>query len=93
MKIEIHIEKLVVQAAAIGPGEPVALTAAIREGIAQQVADHGIDPGLRFSRAIRTIEHRHSSPSNGTGPKALGRHIADAIICGVGESVRGRIDV
>lgn len=91
MKIEIQIEKVVVQGAAIGPCDARALTAAIRAGMTQRLASHSICLGVHTSQSIQSIEYRPWSPANGAGTKALGGHIADAIVGGIGGNARGGI--
>jgi hypothetical protein len=92
VKIEIHIETVVVQGVAIGPWDASALTTAIKAGLEQRLTGHGISPGLHLSQKIQTIERRHGSPAHGLGPNALGGHIADAIINVAGGSAGGGID-
>ena len=92
MKIEIQIQKVVVQGEAIGPWDARALAAAIRAGMTQRLVSHPICLGVHASQAIQSIEYRPWPSANGAGTQALGGHIADAIVGGIGENARGGIE-
>jgi len=84
MSVRLHIDRLVLDGIALGPGDRAHFVAAVESELTRLVADGGISPALANGIALPSV----AAPSVTFAPKAkpaeMGAAVAGSVYRGVG---------
>lgn len=86
MSISLHIERLVLEGLALGPGQGRLVGAVVEAELARLVGAGGLAAELRGGVALPSLGAGALVPGHDEGPEAMGQRIARAIYAGIGAS-------
>jgi len=84
MKIDLHIERLVLDGLPAGSAQGPAIRAAVQTELARLLGTHGLSAELRSGVALPQIRGGSLDLKTNLKPANLGRAIAQAVFTGVG---------
>ena len=85
MKINVHIERLILDGLPITRSQGQFLQATVEAELARLLAANGLAPGLRISGAMRSVPAKSIHLTQGNDPGHLGQQIAQAVYGGIGQ--------
>ncbi len=85
MKINLHIDTLLIDGLEIGPGDGARVKAAVESGLSRLLQQGGIAPGLREGGTVSGIRTAPLQADGKSSPKELGTQIAQAVYGGIGK--------
>lgn len=83
MKINLHIERLVLDGLAVEPQQRHLLQAALEAELGGLLAQNGLGSSLSSGGAFRSVQADAISVGESSGPDGLGRQIAQSIHGGI----------
>lgn len=84
MNLAVHIERLVLDGADLGGGQPQLLQAAIQVELARLLGEGGLAPALAQGAAVARLSGPVFDVREGGGAAQAGRQIAAAVYRGIG---------
>lgn len=84
MRIELHIERLVLEGMALGSAEAERVRRAVAQELERALASAMPTDGLLESRALPWVGTPALTLHPGERPESLGRHIASCVFGGIG---------
>ena len=85
MKINLRIERLILDGLDVAPHERHALQAAVESELARLLAVDGLNHELTAGGAWPSLVAAPVQVANGNGPERVGHQIARAVYKGIGE--------
>jgi len=85
MKINFHIERLILDGISIPAHQQATLQAAIEAALSQSLATGGLAPGLLAGGAMPYVRGGSVQLTGQTSPSDLGTQIAQAVYTGIGK--------
>jgi hypothetical protein len=84
MNVRLHIERVVVDAAIVGPMPPERLESAIGRALRQLLSTGRLAPEMASGGNVRVLRQAADLPPSSAGPAAMGAAIAGAVYRSVG---------
>jgi hypothetical protein len=84
MRINLHIERLILDGIAVPANQQRVLQAALEAELSQSLADGGLAPSLLASGALPFVQGGGMQLPNQASPADLGQQIAQAVYGGLG---------
>jgi hypothetical protein len=84
MKINLHIERLVVDGVNIAPGQGHLLQAGIESELARMLTEGGLSPDFTRSLALSRLSTSAVQMPEAGNPKHVGEEIAKSVYGGIG---------
>ena len=85
MKIDLHIERLVLDGIDVGPAQRPHLQAAVEAELGRLLAEGGIGDGLAGGGAVPAVRAEGFALSADGSPVSLGQQIARSVYGGIGK--------
>ncbi len=85
MKVNLHIERLVLDGVGIEPHQRAGLKAAVEAELAGALTRNGIGSGLEDRGSIRSVRANSITVGEHNEPSRLGRQIGQAVYGGIGK--------
>ena len=86
MKINVYIERLILDGINMGPGQGAMVKAAVQAELSRLLAEGGVESGLLSGGAFPNMPARPIQVSEEIQPSRLGRQIARTVYGSIGES-------
>ena len=86
MKINVYIERLILDGINMGPGQGAMVKAAVQAELSRLLAEGGVESGLKSGGAFPNMPARPIQVSEEIQPNRLGRQIARTVYGSIGES-------
>ncbi len=88
MKIEVHIERLVLEGLPVTAAEGPRVRAALAAELGRMLAAGGLAPQLRGGGAVPRVAAPHVNLGARERPDTIGRHIARSVHAAIGRGER-----
>lgn len=85
MKINVRIERLILDGIHVAPHERPLLQAAVESELARLMSVDGLNQGLAAGVAVPSVNAATMQMPTDTGPARLGQEIAQAVYGGIGQ--------
>jgi len=86
VKINVYIERLILDGINMGPGQGAMVKAAVQAELSRLLAEGGVESGLLSGGAFPNMPARPIQVSEEIQPSRLGRQIARTVYGSIGES-------
>jgi hypothetical protein len=84
MKINVHIERLILVGLPLKGSQGPLLQTAVETELARLLADGGVSPGLAAGGALPHVSASGIQVAGGNDPVQMGRQIAQSVYGGIG---------
>ena len=85
MRVNVHVERLVLEGVSILPGQSHLLQASVAAELTRLLADRGVSHNLMAAGAVPQVFSTDIRLASGTGVAQLGERIAGSVFGGIGE--------
>jgi hypothetical protein len=84
MRIELHVEELVLEGQGFRPADRHHIGGGVERELARLLAERGLPPGLAQGAGLSRIDGGSFAVQPGARPEAMGRQVAAAVYGGLG---------
>lgn len=85
MKVNLHIERLILDGVELAPADHPAFQAALEGELVRLLAEGGVEPGLAAGKAVPSVRASAFEMSGDRDPVRLGRQVAGSVYGGIGK--------